>query len=143
MPEEHPVKHEQLVEELEELILQLSQQADIRANATQIYAEDAEKREKKRWGIFLVVVTSVLLGLAIVGFETWERHYERLNELQHKVIRLEDHQSYIRKRMLDRYEFDKRLLEFHKLRDNDRTQALKHLKEELRREIDKLHPRKK
>lgn len=141
-----PDNHEQLVEELEDLIAQLSQQTDIRSNATQIFAENVEKRaeerEKRRWAWFLVVVTSVVVGVFILGFETWERHYDRLIEIQQRVIKIEESQIFLKEHMVDRYEFDTKLLEMHRLRDYERGEVIKELEENLKKEIEKLHPRK-
>ena len=145
MPEDTE-RQEQLLEELEEIVSQLAQQTDSKTTNLRVFMEEQDKkadaREKKRWAWFLTIVTSILLGLLVLGFETWERQYDRVNEMQKALIKIEQRQGFIQDQMLKKYEFKERLADLHRLRDQDREKALDRIVEELKEEIDKLQPRK-
>lgn len=77
------------------------------------------------------------------GFEIWERHYDRLTEVEKSLIRIESKQELIQQQMVRGYELREKLAEISKARAEERQKALGDLEEELRKEIEKLQPRKK
>jgi hypothetical protein len=80
-------------DEFTELVNELAQQTDIKTTNLQVNIEELDKaadgREKKRWKTFLIVASTILIPILIIGFETWERHYDRLNNVRVSIEKQE------------------------------------------------------
>lgn len=125
---------EALQEDLQDLISLLAQQADKRSTNLQVNIESLEQniaeRDKRRWRWFLVVVSSVAVAFFILGFETWERHYDRLAKISQEVVIIQQKQEAIQDKMVKRIDLQEKLIELIS-KDKEFEKEIEKLKQEI------------
>jgi hypothetical protein len=124
-------RQERLLKELEELISQLAQQTDSKTTNLQVNMEDFDKladtREKKRWRWFIIATTSILIPVLVLGFETWERHYDRLSLVEKQTLRIESQLGLLKDQLINKHEDKEQLDELKKKSDLERDKTDKDL----------------
>lgn len=140
MPED---KLQELLLELQDELSIIAQQSDKRNTNLQVQMDDCveevDKRIKKRWNWLLGIILAAGVATGVLGFEVWERQYDRVNELHEHVIRMEQKIEFLKELTLKKHDLYDKMEMLRK----EREAALDKLVKELKEEIDKLHPRRK
>lgn len=140
MPED---KLQIILEELQNELSIIAQQSDKHNTNLQVRMDDCvekvDQKMRKRWNWLIGTVLTVFLALGVVGFETWERQYDRVNRIHEHLIRLEQRQNSLKENTLRKHELYDKI----ELLRNERENRIDNLLRQLREEIDNLHPRGK
>lgn len=140
---------QELLQEVEELIGLVAQQTDSRSTNLQVNIEDAQKQlteviKKRLWAFmvaFVGVVFTVALTFSVLGFEVWERFYDRVSAVEAAVCLIKSTQDEIKQSTITKPELETELYKIHRERDKERAAALAKILEEVRKEIRHLRPR--
>jgi len=126
-----------LEENAYDLLSELAQQTDKRTTGLQILIERqgraAEEKDKKRWAWFYAVVLSVFVAVCILGFETWERHYDRLSTVEKQLVRIEESLNNLKDSVVKKNELNDELNKENKERDEIINRAIDNLRREFKR----------
>lgn len=124
-------------DDIEELFSELAQQTDARTTGLQLLIEKqakaSEDREKRRWSWFTGLIISIAAALLILGFETWERHYDRLTSAEKQLIKIDEGLCNLKDIVLKKHE----LHDMMEQRDKDREQLILRAIDNLRKELKK------
>lgn len=138
MPREkqNPDRHEQLLDELEDIVSLLAQQTDSKTTNLQVHIEDQRKQledqDRRRWTWFVIIVSSVLLVIGILTFEMWERQYDRINSVEKQIVKTDTSVESMKDSILKKYEFREQLEEHRKKAEEDRDKKDKELEDRIK-----------
>lgn len=144
MPEK---KLQELNENFENLLSILAQQTDARSTNLQVQLEgikeDLEKQLRSKWNWLIGIVISIAIAFLVLGFEMWERNYDRVARLQECINLVQKQQERILVNRVSHSELKAEIADMLKKIDDEREKDLDKLKNQVEKEMERRYNREK
>jgi len=138
---------EELNQNFENLLSILAQQADARSTNLQVqlegYKKELEDKIQSKWNWFIGIICSIVIAFLILGFEMWERNYDRVARVQECVNLVQKQQERIMVNRVSHAELKAELASLLKKIDDEREKDIDKLADLLRKEIEGRHKKDK
>lgn len=138
---------EELNQNFENLLSILAQQADARSTNLQVqlegYKKELEDKIQSKWNWFIGIIFTVIIAFLILGFEMWERNYDRVARVQECVNLVQKQQERIMVNRVSHAELKAELASLLKKIDDEREKDMDKLADLLRKEIEGRHKKDK